>query len=80
MASLPVLKGAEYLVIFGPVFLTLLLFFVSGIPLLEVLSISPLSTLPHFLNHTAESTFLLCTINAGIGGQKVRQLGSLQTL
>lgn len=43
MASLPVLKGVEYLVIIGPVFLTLLLFFVSGIPLLEVLSIYPLS-------------------------------------
>ncbi|XP_013615637.1 PREDICTED: uncharacterized protein LOC106321976 isoform X1 [Brassica oleracea var. oleracea] len=35
VASLPVLKGAEYLVIVGPIFLTLLLFFVSGIPLLE---------------------------------------------
>ncbi|XP_020869044.1 uncharacterized protein LOC9326327 isoform X2 [Arabidopsis lyrata subsp. lyrata] len=35
VASLPVLKGVEYLVIIGPVFLTLLLFFVSGIPLLE---------------------------------------------
>jgi steroid 5-alpha reductase family enzyme len=42
VASLPVLKGLEYLVIIGPVFLTLLLLFVSGIPLLEVLSISPL--------------------------------------
>ncbi|OAY46540.1 uncharacterized protein LOC110616756 isoform X2 [Manihot esculenta] len=35
VASTPVLKGAEWLVIFGPLFLTLLLFFVSGIPLLE---------------------------------------------
>ncbi|AAF78375.1 T10O22.15 [Arabidopsis thaliana] len=35
VASLPVLKGLEYLVIIGPVFLTLLLLFVSGIPLLE---------------------------------------------
>ncbi|XP_010476991.1 PREDICTED: uncharacterized protein LOC104756154 isoform X1 [Camelina sativa] len=35
LAALPVLKGAEYLVIVGPLFLTLLLFFVSGIPLLE---------------------------------------------
>nr|XP_019704998.1 uncharacterized protein LOC105041301 isoform X2 [Elaeis guineensis] len=35
VASTPVLKGAEWLVVIGPVFLTLLLLFVSGIPLLE---------------------------------------------
>lgn len=35
VASTPVLRGAEWLVVFGPVFLTLLLLFVSGIPLLE---------------------------------------------
>jgi steroid 5-alpha reductase family enzyme len=35
VAASPVLEGAEYLVIFGPLFLTLLLLFVSGIPLLE---------------------------------------------
>ncbi|XP_071901759.1 uncharacterized protein [Coffea arabica] len=35
VASTPVLKGAEWLVIFGPIFLTLLLLFLSGIPLLE---------------------------------------------
>lgn len=36
MASAAVLDGAEWLVIIGPIFLTLLLLFVSGIPLLEV--------------------------------------------
>ncbi|XP_059641837.1 uncharacterized protein LOC132283828 isoform X3 [Cornus florida] len=36
VASTPVLEGAEWLVIFGPLFLTLLLLFVSGIPMLEV--------------------------------------------
>eukprot|EP00257_Ricinus_communis_P023028 XP_015582909.1 uncharacterized protein LOC8275698 isoform X2 [Ricinus communis] len=35
VASAPVLEGAEWLVILGPVFLTLLLLFLSGIPLLE---------------------------------------------
>ncbi|KAK3029955.1 hypothetical protein RJ639_037910 [Escallonia herrerae] len=35
VASTPVLEGAEWLVILGPVFLTLLLLFLSGIPLLE---------------------------------------------
>ncbi|KAL2455867.1 Protein of unknown function (DUF1295) [Abeliophyllum distichum] len=35
VASTPVLENAEWLVIFGPIFLTLLLLFVSGIPLLE---------------------------------------------
>ncbi|RID74990.1 hypothetical protein BRARA_B02063 [Brassica rapa] len=38
VAASPVLEGAEYLVIFGPLFLTLLLIFVSGIPLLEASS------------------------------------------
>lgn len=36
VGSTPVLDGAEWLVVLGPVFLTLLLLFVSGIPLLEV--------------------------------------------
>ena len=45
VAASPVLEGAEYLVVFGPVFLTLLLLFVSGIPLLEVLSLSLLETI-----------------------------------
>ncbi|XP_004299539.1 PREDICTED: uncharacterized protein LOC101310607 isoform X1 [Fragaria vesca subsp. vesca] len=35
VASTPVLDGAEWLVILGPIFLTLLLLFLSGIPLLE---------------------------------------------
>ncbi|XP_047157781.1 uncharacterized protein LOC124828515 isoform X3 [Vigna umbellata] len=35
LASTPVLEGAEWLVIIGPIFLTSLLLFVSGIPLLE---------------------------------------------
>ncbi|XP_077236067.1 uncharacterized protein LOC143877741 isoform X2 [Tasmannia lanceolata] len=35
VASSPVLEGAEWLVIVGPLFLSLLLLFVSGIPLLE---------------------------------------------
>ncbi|XP_020257010.1 uncharacterized protein LOC109833670 isoform X2 [Asparagus officinalis] len=35
VASTPVLRGAEWLVMIGPIFLTLLLLFVSGIPLLE---------------------------------------------
>ncbi|XWS60874.1 hypothetical protein CRYUN_Cryun07bG0075200 [Craigia yunnanensis] len=35
VASAPVLEGAEWLVILGPIFLMLLLLFVSGLPLLE---------------------------------------------
>lgn len=35
VASTPVLEGTEWFVILGPVFLTLLLLFLSGIPLLE---------------------------------------------
>lgn len=60
VASLPVLKGAEYLVIVGPIFLTLLLFFVSGIPLLEVSSLSLLPPLSfQFLNHAEEVNILI---------------------
>jgi len=40
VASTPVLSDAEWLVILGPIFLTLLLLFVSGIPLLEVCNFS----------------------------------------
>ncbi len=36
MAATPVLRGSEWAVIAGPIFITLLLLFVSGIPLLEV--------------------------------------------
>ncbi|GER34251.1 hypothetical protein STAS_10458 [Striga asiatica] len=36
VAATPVLENAEWLVILGPLFLTLLLLFVSGIPLLEI--------------------------------------------
>ncbi|XP_020105104.1 uncharacterized protein LOC109721744 isoform X2 [Ananas comosus] len=35
VGSTPVLDGAEWLVVFGPIFLTFLLLFVSGIPILE---------------------------------------------
>ncbi|XP_022725792.1 uncharacterized protein LOC111282098 isoform X2 [Durio zibethinus] len=35
VAAAPVLEGAEWLVIVGPIFLTLLLLFVSGLPILE---------------------------------------------
>ncbi|XP_052181229.1 uncharacterized protein LOC127794287 isoform X2 [Diospyros lotus] len=35
VSSTPVLEGGEWLVVLGPLFLTLLLLFVSGIPLLE---------------------------------------------
>ncbi|XP_039114211.1 uncharacterized protein LOC120249682 isoform X2 [Dioscorea cayenensis subsp. rotundata] len=35
VASTPVLNGVEWLVIIGPIFLKLLLLFISGIPLLE---------------------------------------------
>ncbi|KAB2001566.1 hypothetical protein ERO13_D11G003200v2 [Gossypium hirsutum] len=35
VASLPIIEGAEWLVLIGPVFLTLLLLFVSGLTILE---------------------------------------------
>ncbi len=36
IAATPVLKGGQWAVIVGPIFITLLLLFLSGIPLLEV--------------------------------------------
>jgi steroid 5-alpha reductase family enzyme len=36
VAATPVLRGSEWAVIAGPIFITLLLLFVSGIPLLEI--------------------------------------------
>lgn len=36
IAATPVLKGGQWAVIVGPIFITLLLLFLSGIPMLEV--------------------------------------------
>ncbi|KAF9602324.1 hypothetical protein IFM89_026481 [Coptis chinensis] len=43
------LEGAEWLVIHGPVFLTLLLLFVSGIPLLEKSADQKFSNRPEYV-------------------------------
>ncbi|XP_072971982.1 uncharacterized protein [Typha angustifolia] len=48
VASTPILGGAEWLVIFGPIFLTLLLLFVSGIPLLEESADKRFSSVPEY--------------------------------
>ncbi|PWA46141.1 hypothetical protein CTI12_AA509620 [Artemisia annua] len=47
VASIPVLEGVEWLVVLGPIFLTLLLLFVSGISLLEADDLQ--SVIQHFL-------------------------------
>ena len=36
MASTPVLEGAKWLVIFGPIFLTMFLLFIGGVAFVEV--------------------------------------------
>lgn len=54
MASIPVLEGAEWLVVLGPIFLMCLLLFISGLPLLEVcfpfFSVICFKILPQFCN------------------------------
>ncbi|XP_006416632.2 uncharacterized protein LOC18993093 isoform X1 [Eutrema salsugineum] len=67
VASLPVLKGAEYLVIFGPVFLTLLLFFVSGIPLLEASADQKYGNLGAY-RHYKKTTSPLILLPRGVYG------------
>ncbi|KAF9594912.1 hypothetical protein IFM89_035476 [Coptis chinensis] len=49
VASTSVLEGAEWLAIHGPVFLTLLLLFVSGIPLLEKSADQKFSNRPEYV-------------------------------
>ncbi|KAG9131244.1 hypothetical protein Leryth_006092 [Lithospermum erythrorhizon] len=48
VASTPVLDGAERLVVLGPIFLTLLLLFISGIPLLEASADKKFGTVPGY--------------------------------
>lgn len=63
MASTPELEGAEWLVIIGPIFLTLLLLFISGIPLLEVC----IFFLIFILHSLFSGTFLMfCKMETGI--------------
>lgn len=78
VASTPVLSGAEWLVILGPIFLTLLLLFVSGIPLLEVnlyscasethplFAISFLSMLMHLILYISPCSHLLTSASVGL--------------
>lgn len=71
MASTPVLEGAEWLVILGPIFLTLLLLFVSGIPLLEV-CFSWLQILLQYSLHSEYAYDIYC-----INGNRNLQIRSL---
>ncbi|KFK43981.1 hypothetical protein AALP_AA1G199300 [Arabis alpina] len=67
VASLPCLKGAEYLVIIGPVLLTLLLFFVSGIPLLEASADKKYGSLGAY-RHYKKTTSPLILLPRGVYG------------
>ncbi|XP_051119727.1 uncharacterized protein LOC127243648 isoform X2 [Andrographis paniculata] len=61
VAATPVLERAEWLVILGPIFLTLLLLFVSGIPLLEESAdkkYGNLSTYQHYKRSTSPLVLL----------------------
>ncbi|KAG1334694.1 hypothetical protein COCNU_03G008130 [Cocos nucifera] len=61
VACTPVLKGAEWLVVVGPIFVTLLLLFVSGIPLLEKSADKRFKSVAeyHFYKSTTRAFFLM---------------------
>ncbi|KAL6518117.1 hypothetical protein OROMI_033818 [Orobanche minor] len=51
VAAIPVLENLEWLVIFGPIFLTLLLLFLSGIPLLEESADKKYGNVPGYMHY-----------------------------
>ncbi|PKI52833.1 hypothetical protein CRG98_026781 [Punica granatum] len=59
IASTPVLEGAEWLVVFGPVFITLLLLFVSGIPLLEISANKKFGNVPAYRQYKTTTSPLI---------------------
>jgi hypothetical protein len=86
VASIPVLEGAEWLVIIGPIFLTFLLLFITGIPMLEVcvflvmilLQYSPFSERPYDIKE--ELGYILCfSVHLNIGFIK-EELGYIHIL
>ncbi|CAK9312122.1 unnamed protein product [Citrullus colocynthis] len=59
VSSTPVLEGAEWLVILGPIFLTLLLLFVSGIPLLEESADKKFGNVTEYVRYKRETSPLI---------------------
>ncbi|XP_023001102.1 uncharacterized protein LOC111495346 isoform X1 [Cucurbita maxima] len=59
VASTPVLEGIEWLVILGPIFLTLLLLFVSGIPLLEKSADKKFGNVTEYVRYKRETSPLI---------------------
>ncbi|XP_057770490.1 uncharacterized protein LOC130990293 isoform X2 [Salvia miltiorrhiza] len=59
VAATPVLKNAEWLVILGPIFLTLLLLFVSGIPLLEESADKKYGNIPAYRHYKRKTSPLI---------------------
>lgn len=57
--ALPLLSGAEYLSIIGPVFITLLLLFVSGVPLLEKSADAKHGTEPGYIDYKNGTSILI---------------------
>ncbi|KAL6552511.1 hypothetical protein OROHE_007875 [Orobanche hederae] len=51
VVATPVLENVEWLVIFGPIFLTLLLLFLSGIPLLEESADTKYGNVPAYMHY-----------------------------
>ncbi|VFQ87200.1 unnamed protein product [Cuscuta campestris] len=59
VASTPVLQGFEWLVVFGPVFITLLLLFLSGLPLLEKSADEKYGTSPAYRSYKRKTSPLI---------------------
>ncbi|CAH9082786.1 unnamed protein product [Cuscuta europaea] len=59
VASTPVLEGVEWLVVFGPVFITSVLLFLSGIPLLEESGDKKYGNLPAYQSYKRKTSPLM---------------------
>ncbi|KAL8478655.1 hypothetical protein ACS0TY_030516 [Phlomoides rotata] len=59
VAATPVLKNAEWLVILGPIFLTMLLLFISGLPLLEESADKKYANVPAYWNYKRTTSPLI---------------------
>ncbi len=57
--ALPALHGVAWLVCFGPVFITALLLFVSGIPLLEKSAVAKYGTLPAYQDYQRRTSIFV---------------------
>ncbi|EXB69106.1 hypothetical protein L484_017384 [Morus notabilis] len=75
VAATPILDGAEWLVIFGPIFLTLLLLFISGLPLLEESADKKYGNVAAYRIYKRTTSYVLLNLSGSkIGNRSFRTL------